>query len=264
MKGLGLTSSQVASGVGMDEAEFAKIRSGEVLPDDGVCQKIASTLALGGDKLARAVRGGYIPKPVDTEHADYYVESLDIRPGTFASNCYLLVCKKTNKCAVVDPGIPAEDIRDRLHTLSVELDLVLITHSHGDHANGMRRQRTMWREVRTACRTVDIISSFRDLMLVWEETKEGIPIRLGALEIYPVHTPGHTPDSVCYICRDVCFTGDTLFAGSIGKPENSAVYTPMLENIRNKVLSQPVNTVIFPGHGSASTVGSEIDNNPFF
>ena len=85
---------------------------------------------------------------------------------------------------------------------------------------------------------------------------------LGKLSVTPLATPGHTQGSTCYAINGACLVGDTLFAGSIGRPVCD--YTRMLAAIRSKVLSLPEDTDLLPGHGPATTVREEIGHNPFF
>jgi glyoxylase-like metal-dependent hydrolase (beta-lactamase superfamily II) len=80
-------------------------------------------------------------------------------------------------------------------------------------------------------------------------------------------TPGHTPGGICYVTdmqnRSVCFVGDTLFAGSIGRSNPHTLYATHLDSVRRRVLKLPLDSTLFPGHGPATTVREEIDNNPF-
>ena len=89
-------------------------------------------------------------------------------------------------------------------------------------------------------------------------------LKFGQQELHCLHTPGHTPGSTCYLANSVCFVGDTLFAGSIGRPSSPQVYQQMLKGIGAKILSLPDSTILLPGHGPATTVGEENRHNPFF
>ena len=80
-----------------------------------------------------------------------------------------------------------------------------------------------------------------------------------------LYTPGHTDGSSCFIYQGNIFTGDTMFAGSLGKLFGDRFgYADLLRNARSKILSLPEETVVFPGHGPASTIAQERAHNPFF
>ncbi len=165
---------------------------------------------------------------------------------------------------VIDPGGAAEVILSRLTELNLALDLVLITHAHADHIGGIKQLASAAKGLRVACHQLERDSVTRDLPVRWEPAKDSVGIALGALNITPLCTPGHTPGSMCHAADGACFVGDSLFAGSIGRPSNQAVYQQMLKDIRAKVLALPDETILLPGHGPATTVGAEKAHNPFF
>jgi glyoxylase-like metal-dependent hydrolase (beta-lactamase superfamily II) len=98
--------------------------------------------------------------------------------------------------------------------------------------------------------------------------KEGVGLPLGRFRISPLSTPGHTPGGMTYVAGDeerrVAFTGDALFAGSVGRSRSSQSYPLLLEGIREKILVLPDEIPLFPGHGPATSVGEEKRHNPFF
>ena len=83
-----------------------------------------------------------------------------------------------------------------------------------------------------------------------------------------VRTPGHTPGGICYRARtqhhEICFVGDTLFAGWVGRANPFSLYPAHLDSVRNRVLQLPKDTILFPGHGPNTTVGEELEHNPFW
>jgi glyoxylase-like metal-dependent hydrolase (beta-lactamase superfamily II) len=93
-------------------------------------------------------------------------------------------------------------------------------------------------------------------------------LQLGRIAISPLSTPGHTPGGTTYLAQDdnreVAFTGDALFAGSVGRSRSAQSYSLLLEGIRKKIFTLAEETPLFPGHGPATTVGEEKENNPFF
>jgi glyoxylase-like metal-dependent hydrolase (beta-lactamase superfamily II) len=88
---------------------------------------------------------------------------------------------------------------------------------------------------------------------------------VGDLSLRVVHTPGHSPGGICLVTAGLVFTGDTLFAGSIGRCDfPGASYEQLLASVRNELLALDDDTVIYPGHGPGSTIGAEKRDNPFF
>jgi glyoxylase-like metal-dependent hydrolase (beta-lactamase superfamily II) len=161
---------------------------------------------------------------------------------------------------VIDPGISATDILRRFEELDITCELILITHTHADHIGGIEGIAEALPRVRIAGNHIGAVASPHTS---WQIPDDEI-IQLGDLEFHALGTPGHTADSLCYAIGGAIFTGDTLFAGSIGRPASSEVYREMLQSIRSKVLSLPDATAIYPGHGPATTVGQEKASNPFF
>ena len=106
-----------------------------------------------------------------------------------------------------------------------------------------------------------VVSPPPDIML-----KDGDKIKVGSLELEVIHTPGHTPGSISLYCRKekVVFTGDTLFAGSVGRTDlPGSSYKKLMSSIREKLLALPDETVVYPGHGEKTTIGKERVENPF-
>src|SRR4029077_21072976 len=93
--------------------------------------------------------------------------------------------------------------------------------------------------------------------------EEGNEIRLGRWNIRALETPGHTPGGVTYLVDGMAFVGDALFAGSTGRSMSASGYRMLISSLREKVLSLGPDTVLFPGHGPAQTVGEEREHNPF-
>jgi glyoxylase-like metal-dependent hydrolase (beta-lactamase superfamily II) len=102
----------------------------------------------------------------------------------------------------------------------------------------------------------------------FQAPREGLRLQLGRIAISPLSTPGHTPGGTTYLAQDdsreVAFTGDALFAGSVGRSRSAQSYSLLLEGIRKKIFTLAEETPLFPGHGPATTVGEEKENNPFF
>jgi glyoxylase-like metal-dependent hydrolase (beta-lactamase superfamily II) len=119
---------------------------------------------------------------------------------------------------------------------------------------------------------IDARKNFSDLLAVPVTSppadrmlEGGDVIRVGELDLKVVHTPGHSPGGISLVADGLAFTGDTLFAGSIGRWDfPGASYNLLLASVRNKLLVLDEDTIIYPGHGPSSTIGAEKRHNPFF
>ncbi len=199
-----------------------------------------------------------------------------IPSGVHGANCYLIACSKTRKAAIIDPGGDAEEILRRIKKNNFDLEYVILTHGHGDHIAGVPKikERTQAKilihkkdeyMVKSAEKNFSSlmggpdISFSADLLL-----KDGDTISLGEHELKVMHTPGHTLGGICIKTGDMIFTGDTLFAGSIGRTDfEGGSFEDIMTSIKSKLLVHDDSTKIFPGHGSESTIGDEKRKNPF-
>jgi glyoxylase-like metal-dependent hydrolase (beta-lactamase superfamily II) len=184
------------------------------------------------------------------------VENIFVPYGAYGENCYILACPNTRKAAAIDPGGSVDEILQRLSDQNSTLDMILITHAHGDHIGGIK-------ELVSAIPNIQVITNPLESHSL-PNIKEYVQVSLGNLDIIILHTPGHTPGSTCYYTDGVCFVGDTLFAGSIGKPASQQVYEKMLSSIRDKIFALPDDTILCTGHGPMTTVAEEKAHNPFF
>lgn len=195
--------------------------------------------------------------------------------GELGANCYLLAGEERKEAVVIDPGGDMDLILDTIRKHGLKPIYIINTHGHADHtsANSSLAKETKARILihREDARMLsdpaanlsswfneEIISSADELL------EDGQLIEVGDLEIEVIHTPGHTPGGVCLKVKDRVFTGDTLFASGIGRTDlPSGDYKTLLTSIRQRLLSLPDETVIYPGHGEFSTIGRERRENPF-
>ncbi len=154
-----------------------------------------------------------------------------------------------------------------LNKRNLRLVGICLTHGHADHAEGIDRILT-YREV-----PVYLGPDDSDL-LNWKPRAEllvvpadGCAIKVGRRRVHCLTTPGHTPGGICYRIDDprqpVCFVGDTLFAGSIGRSNPSHLYATHLDSVRKRLFALPPNYRLLPGHGPATTVAEELEHNSF-
>lgn len=206
--------------------------------------------------------------------------------GFAAANCYVVACSETMEGVVIDPGtMDTEDTSElagEIRRLGVRIRYILNTHGHPDHMSGNDYLKVavggqvlihqldalkLTDPVRNASRMfgMDIHVSPPDGLL-----KDGDVVSFGDRSLTVGHTPGHSSGGVVFTGDGFVFTGDTLFAGSIGRSdlpdssdEGTAAYDVLLRSIADKLLTLPDKTVVFSGHGPATTIGDERARNPF-
>lgn len=178
--------------------------------------------------------------------------------GDMMVNAYLAVDERDGRAVAFDTGADAAEMLHVLRARGWRLELLLLTHTHGDHVFEMDRIVEQ-----TGC-------------AVWVHERErlegagalagGQRFKVGRLEVRAVETPGHSPGGTSYhvdgLALPVTVTGDALFAASAGKIREN--YRAALEAVREEILNRPPETVLCPGHGPVSTVGWEKKHNPFF
>ena len=165
------------------------------------------------------------------------------------SNLYVIACGKTREAALIDAGTFDPQVVDYVKAEGLKVRLLLLTHSHWDHTDGL----------------MDYTQAFRCQALSFNEMHDGHMLKLGTLSLKILHTTGHTDDSISILVENagVLFTGDALFAGSIGGTSSARQKAEELENIKKKILTLPEQTIIYSGHGPATSVAVEKKFNPF-
>jgi hydroxyacylglutathione hydrolase len=198
--------------------------------------------------------------------------------GGLDTNCYLISCKKTKKAAVIDPG--GEDEVDLILNLlqknNFDLKYVINTHGHIDHIAGnsvlkAKTEALLLIHRLDANMLVDAhknISSFMGKEICSPPAdkllEEGDEISLGTLNLIVIHTPGHTLGGISLVSNNIIFTGDTLFAGGIGRTDlPGGSYQDLIKSIKEKLLILGDDKIIYPGHGPDSTIGEERRTNPY-
>jgi hydroxyacylglutathione hydrolase len=179
----------------------------------------------------------------------------------FVSNTYLVADELGSQAVMIDAGGPVDPLLDVLARMRFELTHVLLTHHHYDHVREV--DRVLARHPGTP---VLIHPLERELLAAATGTMEpGSPIISGALEIEPLHTPGHTAGMLSLVVGGDVFTGDTLFRGSVGgvRAPGHTTFADLRSSIMDKLLRLPPETRIHPGHTDPTTVADELERNPF-
>ena len=261
-QGQGISEADLARTAGLTPGEIGQIESYALTPDDERIHALAKALNLNGEKLAGIARG-WVPvhSNASFERAALAVDRTILNVG-MEVNCYGLKCKRTGEGALIDAGGQARRILDMVDRMQVRVTHILLTHGHGDHVGALREMKEATGGRVCCCeRDFSLLGGLEPL--VDEVVEEGWETEVGALKIEAVSLPGHTSGGIGYGTDGVFFSGDALFAGSLGGARGAA-YTGQIEAVRRKVLCRDEKVWIFPGHGPITTVEEERAHNPFF
>ncbi len=261
--GLGLSVDELAAIAGVPSNIIQDAEKYRYTLNSSQLVRIAEALNLDPIKLRNIAENNWAPEPVKLPDNAVSITLIPTAHGQYQENCYIIADKKSKTAAVIDPGGNVNAIRNIIEKGSYNPGLVLITHYHSDHVGGLVDLAKLYPNVKIVCNEMERELAMRGLKLEWVEASEEAEIKLGNIRIRPILTPGHTEGSTCYAIDYFCFTGDTLFAGSIGRPLNPGIYKKMLSSIEEKILALSNNTILLPGHGPPTTVWQEKEHNPF-
>ena len=194
--------------------------------------------------------------------------------GALQANCYLL-SDEEGATAVIDPGDEAGTILETVRAGELAVEAILLTHAHFDHilaADELRREtgapvyvyETDAPALADPRRSLTVLAKGGAGPLRADHLlKDGEELRVGRLAVSVLHTPGHTPGSCCFLCGDALFSGDTLFAGSIGRTDfPGGDDQAMAASLRMLAALEP-GIRVFPGHGESTTLSKERMENPY-
>jgi len=262
-RGQGMSVADLARQAGLTPADIERVESYDLVPEDVRIRALADTLKLSADKLVSIARNWFPAHGNDSfEDTHLSVTRLEVRVGRMEANCYLLRCKQTGKGAIVDPGAEARRILDAVDQHQARVSHILVTHGHGDHTGALQeiRQAT---GASVCCGEGDIPLLGETGRLVDEKVTDDWGAHVGEIAVEAVGLPGHTPGGTGYGANGIFFSGDALFAGSLGGARGAG-YRQQIEEIERVLLSRNSAVSIFPGHGPVTTVGEERTHNPFF
>jgi len=173
-------------------------------------------------------------------------------------NCYIVSDAGSKEAVVIDPGQPAAKIAEQASGLTVKH--ILATHGHPGHVGGKNDLKALTGG-ETGIHTADAKQFLRsaDRYLL-----DGDELPFGEFTVQVMHTPGHTPGSVCFLIANHAFVGDTILAGGIGKQTPETDLRRQMMSIGTKLLRLPPATALYPGHGPATSLEREVAQNPIF
>jgi hydroxyacylglutathione hydrolase len=200
--------------------------------------------------------------------------------GSYETNCYILRENQEAKdCLIIDTGLEAEVLIDFLRSQNLAPAAAVFTHGHADHIMGIPLLRKNYPDIKIYIHKLDdkmLSHATSNLSILAGKVFRTDPadllieepdvIDIAGIKLQVLHTPGHTQGGICLYSKEeqVLFSGDTLFAESVGRtdfPGGSA--KQLIESIREKLLPLPAETVVYPGHGPQTTMAHEKANNPF-
>lgn len=192
--------------------------------------------------------------------------------GDYQTNCYLVWADGSSSCAVIDPGYEASRVLSAVKKLGLTIDAVLLTHGHFDHVGAVEEiveqtgcrlwmSQSDWSKPNSPMNNYLYPLANCDFCEVrfCEDQEE---ISAGGLTFTVLETPGHTAGSVCFLCDDAMFSGDTLFAGSCGRTDLGGDWDTIIRSL-NRLKELEGDFRVFPGHGLATTLERERSYNPY-
>ncbi|MFO0698377.1 MAG: MBL fold metallo-hydrolase [Nitrospira sp.] len=260
--GQGFSVGDVARLTGLPGGDITALERGDQPRDRAEVQALANGLGLRATPLEQIAIDKWEPV---TQRMPPWVEMVQGTISGYGVQGYIL--HDEGEALLVDTAYNASAMLDQLRRRGLRLLGICLTHGHADHADGIE-QILRQHEVPVYLGPEDVeLLSWRPRQELLVVPDNDLTIRFGRRALRCMTTPGHTPGGICYCADDVqvpvCFVGDTLFAGSIGRSNPKELYAAHLNSVRNRVLSLAPEYRLFPGHGPATTVEEELEHNPF-
>lgn len=255
----GVSGAQAARAGGLSEAELAALEASGLIGRRPNLGALAGVIGLNATKL-EGIANGWLPLPKDlTAWREFRMFTTN--DGGMAVNAFLIWDEVTRDAALFDTGWNVHAALAEIEAHQLLLRHLFITHAHHDHVAAVDAVRVAFPKVRLHSNSNSVPPNQRN------QPNECVP--LGSLRITHRETPGHAEDGVTYVVGNwpedaplVAIVGDALFAGSIGRGNQS--WDLARQKVREHILSLPADTLLCPGHGPLTTVAEEQAHNPFF
>jgi len=262
-QGLGMTVAEVAAASRVPVSSLETMEACGMRPSGDQVTALAGVLHLDAGRLLVIAEGGWSPAPSPSGVMQRVI-AVKGAVGSYAVMGYLLTDGGGREAVAFDTAGNGEEMLKAVRDHGLTLKYILLTHTHRDHVGGMELLR------RATGAPLRVHPAERAAVLAWWDGSrdavidDGEEVRIWDERIEARVTPGHTVGGLCYYHKGVCFVGDSIFAGSVGRPQSPDGYRTLLASLQEKVLSRDPGTCLFPGHGPATTVGEERTHNPFF
>ena len=185
--------------------------------------------------------------------------------GAYQTNCYLVWDESADTCVVIDPGYEPDTVLDEVRNLGKTIAAVLLTHGHFDHVGGVRELAA-----ETGCPVylheaeLSMPPQMTAGPLFYTNTYgEGDFVEAAGLSFKVLHTPGHTPGSICLLCENAMFSGDTLFWGSCGRTDLPGGNWATIQKSLKRLAALSGDYDVYPGHGDFTKLSFERKMNPY-
>ncbi len=199
-----------------------------------------------------------------------------IKTGAMGVNTYIVWSEGDESCIVIDPGGYSDKFKEIFNENGIKPEYILLTHGHFDHIGGIERLKQEYNSkiiIHALDKSMLLdpaknLSCIVGLDFVQPEADEllfdGAVVQTGKTKFKVLHTPGHSPGGISLYGDGIAFTGDTLVKKSVGRTDFADCnFNDLLKSIHDKLMVLPDDTVIYPGHGPASTIGFEKQNNNY-
>lgn len=197
--------------------------------------------------------------------------------GMVQTNCYIVINEETKECLVIDPGASAKQLAEHIRNDELKPAAILLTHGHFDHAAAAA---TLAKEfdikiyaheaeadtLKSPEKNVSWMVNCKESYSADVFVRDGQELELAGFKIQILHTPGHTEGGCCYYLEKegVLFSGDTLFAQSVGRTDfPGGSMSQIVRSIREKLMTLPDDTTVYPGHNDVTTIEAERMYNPY-
>ncbi len=197
--------------------------------------------------------------------------------GPLLVNCYVVYDEKTKEAFAIDPGDEPDLILDFIKDENLNLKYILCTHAHFDHIGAVKELKDETgakvvlheKDIEIYRNSPQVAMQFFGIQIEPQPEpdifiQDGEILYINTIQFKVIHTSGHSPGSICFYTDGYLFTGDTLFAGSVGRTDLIGGSMNELLNSLKKIAFLPDETIVFPGHGPKTKIGIEKKINPFY